>query len=81
MRTTLGVEQPIYKSKNTNLSRSLKRHHRIKCIHTRGSKHQLEKETEASRDFVEIQDQTFPCIKEQTSDASATPLLKIIEFL
>jgi len=50
-------------------------------MHNIGSKHQSEKENKADLKFKETQDQTFTCTKEKTSDASATPLLKIKLFL
>jgi len=50
-------------------------------MHTKSSKHQSEKENETDLKLIETHNQTFTCTKEKTSNASPTPLLKIILFL
>jgi len=47
-------------------------------MQTKGSKHQSKKENEADLQLKETHNQTFTCTKEKTSEASPTPLLKIM---
>jgi len=54
-------DPPNQSSKNTDYGKKTKEHQIIKSIHSKGSKHQLKKET-LVLDFVKIQNKTFVCI-------------------